>query len=80
MNEKIKEIMAKVFGVPVEQITDKSSMDTMENWDSLRIMHLAVALEREFDIIIPDEKVGNMVSFEFISTIIQQCHESARSN
>jgi len=74
MNERIKAIMAKAFGVPVEQITDKSNQDTIENWDSLRHMHLIVFLEREFDITIPDEIVGNLISFKLIEATIQKCH------
>jgi len=66
--------MAKAFGVPVEQITDKSNQDTIENWDSLRHMHLIVFLEREFDITIPDEIVGNLISFKLIEATIQKCH------
>ena len=78
MNERIKEIMAKAFGVPVEQITEKSNQDTIENWDSLRHLQLIVFLEREFDIIIPDEIVGNLISFKLIEATIQKCHgESA---
>ena len=37
-------------------------------------MHLIVFLEREFDITIPDEIVGNLISFKLIEATIQKCH------
>ena len=69
--------MAKAFGVPKDQITEQSNQDTIESWDSIHHMHLIVFLEREFDITIPDEMVGKMISFKLIETVIQKCHESA---
>jgi acyl carrier protein len=73
MNDKIKQIMAQVFKVPVEMVNEQSSQDSIENWDSLHHMKMIVLLEREFDIAIPDERVGNMISYKLIKTIINEC-------
>ncbi|EKD63171.1 MAG: hypothetical protein ACD_51C00326G0001, partial [uncultured bacterium] len=35
MEEKLKEIMAEIFGVKREEINDDSGMNNMEAWDSL---------------------------------------------
>jgi len=67
--------MSKAFEVPVEEISDQSNMDNLEKWDSLNHVRLIVALEREFDIEIPDEEVGNMVSFKLIESVIKKCYE-----
>jgi len=79
MNERIKKVMARVFEMPVEKITDQANMDNTENWDSIHHVQMIVFLEREFDIIIPDEAVGNLISFKLIETEINKCHESAQS-
>jgi len=67
---KLKEVLSAVFEVSIESITDESSSDTIENWDSLRHLNLIIALEEEFDVVIPDEEVGNLVNFKLIVLVI----------
>lgn len=68
--EKIRNTMSAVFEVPVEQIDENSSTDTLDAWDSLRHLNLVLALEEEFDISIPDEEVGNIVNFKALSSTV----------
>jgi acyl carrier protein len=70
VSEKIKKIMSVVFELPLELITDDSSTDTIENWDSLGHLNLILALEEEFDVTIQDEEVGNFVNFKLIELVI----------
>lgn len=67
---KLKEVLSAVFEVSIESITEESSSDTIENWDSLRHLNLIIALEEEFDVVIPDEEVGNLVNFKLIEIVI----------
>jgi len=76
MTDKIRAIMAKAFDTPVESINEHSSQDNIENWDSIHHVKMIVYLEREFDITIPDEDVGNMVSFKLIDLIVRKSYES----
>ena len=69
---KLKEVLSTVFEVSVESITDDSSSDTIENWDSLRHLNLMIALEEEFNVVIPDEEVGNMVNFKLIELVLNE--------
>jgi len=73
MNEKIREIMAKAFDVPVEKINESSSQNTVENWDSFHHVKLIVFLQRGLNIHIPDEKVGKMISYEEIKKVVDEC-------
>lgn len=70
MNERIKQVMSAVFEIPVEHINEDSSSDSIEAWDSLHHLNLILALEEEFDVIIPDEEVGNLVNYQLIELII----------
>lgn len=70
LNMKIKEVMSAVFEIPIESISDDSSYDNIENWDSLRHLNLILALEEEFEVSIPDEEVGNLVNYKLIELII----------
>lgn len=69
---KIQQIMADVFNISVDEITEESSQDTVEAWDSLKHLDLVVALEEEFDISIPVEEIGTMVSFKLVSFIVKE--------
>lgn len=67
---RIKKVMSAVFEVPAEEITDLSSADTIESWDSLKHMNLIIALEEEFKISIPDEDVGNITNYRLIEIVV----------
>jgi acyl carrier protein len=71
-NAKIKQVMSAVFEIPVESITDYSSSDNIENWDSLRHLNLILALEEEFGVSIPDDEVGNLVNYKLIEITINE--------
>jgi len=73
VQERIKKIMSIVFEVPIDQITETSSKDTIEHWDSLRHLNLIMALEEEFEITIPDEEVDNLINLKLIELIINDC-------
>jgi acyl carrier protein len=73
ISERIKNVMSVVFDVPVEEIKDNASHDSISNWDSLRHLNLVIALEEEFEISIPDEEVGNMLNFKLIELVINEC-------
>lgn len=73
IEDRIKNVMSAVFGIPIEEVTDNSSSDSIESWDSLRHLNLIIALEEEFDISIPDEEVGNLVNYKLIELIVNEC-------
>ena len=70
--ERIKKIMSIVFEISENSITENSSADSIENWDSLRHLSLILGLEEEFDITIPDEEVGNLINFKLIELIVNE--------
>lgn len=59
-------ILAEVFGLDPGQIGPDTSMDTVENWDSLGHLTLVLALEEEFDIQLDDEETVAIVTFPLI--------------
>ena len=66
IKERIKNVMSAVFELPVEQIKDDSSPDTIESWDSLKHMNLVVALEEEFGFEFADEEIVEMMNYNII--------------
>lgn len=72
LDERIKKVLAGVFGVSVEQITESSSPDTIEKWDSLHHMNLIIALEEEFAVEFSDEEVVELMNYEMIRLILTE--------
>ena len=71
--ERIKIVMGAVFNTAPETITEDSSIDSIDTWDSLRHLNLILALEEEFEISIPNDEVGNLVNFKLIELTIDEC-------
>ena len=65
VEDRIKNVMSAVFEIPVNQIKDNSSADTIESWDSLKHMNLVVALEEEFDTEFTDDEIIEMMNYPF---------------
>ncbi|NCO53912.1 MAG: acyl carrier protein [Bacteroidetes bacterium] len=75
MKSQIIKVMSAVFEVPIEDITETSSVDSIDSWDSLKHLNLILALEEEFNIVIPDEEVGNLMNYKLIELIINECRK-----
>ena len=75
IKSQIKSVMSAVFEVPIEDITETSSVDSIESWDSLKHLNLILALEEEFNISIPDEEVGNLMNYKLIELIVNECRK-----
>ncbi len=71
MENKIKEVMADVFDIDAASINEKSSIDTIDNWESLTHLNFIMSLEETFEITIEDEEIEKMISFLTIKEIIQ---------
>jgi acyl carrier protein len=78
MREKVFLIVSQVFEVPLEQINEQLSPETIEVWDSLNHMNLILALEEEFDIQFTDEKIVEMLSVELILEAVNELLSQAK--
>ena len=66
MKTRVIQTVSEIMSVPVDQISDESSPDTIEAWDSLNHMNLVLALEEEFEVQFSDEKIVAMLSVGMI--------------
>ena len=71
VEDRIKNVMSAVFEIPVNQIKDNSSADTIESWDSLKHMNLVVALEEEFEIEFKDDEIIEMMNYPLIIEVLK---------
>lgn len=70
--QKLKEVLARIFNVSIDTITADASPDTIESWDSLRHMNLVLALEEEFGVELTDDQVVEILSYELIRIVLQE--------
>lgn len=71
MDNKIKDIMATILEVSIDDLDENSSQATLESWDSLKHMQLIIAIEEEFDVEIEDIDLIEMISFQTIKDALQ---------
>jgi acyl carrier protein len=69
--EKLYRIISDVLGTPVEYISDESSPDNIEKWDSLSHINLIIAIESEFDVSLTPEDTMDMLSVKLIRIILE---------
>lgn len=71
VKEKIFKVISQVMGVPVEDVNEDSSPDSIPDWDSLRHMNMILALEEEFGLEFTDEQLVEMLSVGIIILEVQ---------
>lgn len=69
---KIKDIVADLFLVPVETIGLESSPGTIERWDSLQQLNLVLAVEQTFGIQLSPEDIEQMKNVGLIVKLIEK--------
>lgn len=69
---KLKQVVADVLDVDPAMIGPDFSMDTVEQWDSLRHMTLVLAIEEVFDISVPDEEAADITSWPLIRLVVAE--------
>ncbi|MBX9467204.1 MAG: acyl carrier protein [Rhizobium sp.] len=62
MSDKLIELFADELGVDTSELSDASSPETVERWDSLAAMRLVAAMESEFNVSLSGKEVMKMRS------------------
>jgi len=55
-------LLASMLSVPRDQLGRASARDTVPQWDSLKHMHLMLALEDEFVVEFDDDEIASFTS------------------
>ncbi len=75
MEKKIKIVMAEIFNISPEEISNETSPINVESWDSMRHLNFVVALEKEFNVEFNDDEIVALISY---STIINMLTEKVK--
>jgi acyl carrier protein len=72
VEQRVREVIAEVFGLEPQEVGPKTSIETVEAWDSLQHLTVVLALEEEFDIQLDDEQTVAAVSFPVITEVVRE--------
>jgi acyl carrier protein len=70
IKNKVKAILANLLNEDVSQIEDNASMEQLNSWDSLKNLHLILAIEEEFEIELVEDEISRMVNLPTIVQIV----------
>lgn len=70
--ENVKQIAADVFGIKIEEITMRSSTDSIETWDSLQHLVFVLALEQYYSLQFEPDEIEQMKSIEITIMTIEE--------
>lgn len=70
MKDRIKDVIARSLDLPVTDITDNASPETLPKWDSLKHMNIIMNLEEEFGVKFPETELLEMTDLEKIARAI----------
>jgi acyl carrier protein len=68
--ERVRRIAADVLEVPASKITESTSSENLESWDSVRHLNLILALEQEFHIQFEPEEIDEMSDVRQILAVL----------
>jgi acyl carrier protein len=71
VEDRTRKVVAEVFGLPLESVTLQTSHETVEEWDSLNLLNVLMAIEGEFGVTISPEEAASFVSVEQILAVLR---------
>ena len=72
MDSKVFNIISRIMGAPLERITESSSPDSIEQWDSLKHIQLILAIEEAFGVQLTDQEVVSVRDVRSIIALLRQ--------
>jgi acyl carrier protein len=71
VEERTRRLVAEVFGLSPSQVTRETSNKTIEEWDSLNVLNVLMAVEGEFGVTISPEEAAEFVSVDKILNVLK---------
>lgn len=69
IKEKVIQLVAECLEIPIENLSLETDMDDVEEWDSMRNVMILSRLEEEFDTMIPEDDIFDLVT---IGAIVEE--------
>jgi acyl carrier protein len=69
--EQVRTIASDIFSVPLTRIHADSTPQTIESWDSIQHLNLALTLEEKFNVQLSPEEIEQMRDIGQITKLIE---------
>ncbi len=70
--EELRQVLADVLDLDSSAIIETASIDTIEQWDSLKHLNLVLALEERFGVTLTDEQTVQILSYPLIKIALEE--------
>ena len=70
MNDKLKSVIAEVFGLKETEVHSQLTKEDVGSWDSLKQMDLVLTIEKEYSISLEIPDIVRMVSVSEIMEVL----------
>ena len=71
-DQRLKTLLANIFNIEINSINNDSSVDTIENWDSLNHLKLVLAIEQEFNVSFTAEQSVEILNLPLIRMTLEE--------
>ncbi len=75
MLETLREVICRFVEIDPEKLTEETNIRSELGLNSLELINIAVAIEDEFDVEIPDREVGNIETLGDAIKVIEKYME-----
>ena len=75
--EQVRGIASDVFGIPANTITDESSPQSIDSWDSMQHLNLVLAIEDRFGVQFEPEEIEEMKNVGAAAALVEKKLQSA---
>ena len=72
MHDRVRQTIATVWNVPLDEIPEDADAMSLTGWDSLRHLELMLELEMSFGVRIPAEEVPELTSIAAIEEALRE--------
>jgi acyl carrier protein len=77
--EQVRSIASDLFSIPADRITDETSPENVDAWDSTQHLNLVLALEEKFDFQLSPEEMEKMRNIGEVVKIVEGKVQAAKS-
>ena len=70
MKDKIYQILGNIFEIDPKNISENSTQNDIDNWDSFRHLQLIIDLENEFGISIENDELVSLIDVKTIVNFV----------
>ena len=71
MDQKLKNLLQKVFNLTDTEFNETLTREDISNWDSLKHMDLVMSIEKEYNIVLEVQDILELKSFDSIIQVLK---------